>query len=78
MTPKQRATLDFIGNYTRKNRLPPTFREIGTAMGVAHSGVHRRVMALVAHGLVTHQAQSIRSVKLTEKGEQVWSGSPAL
>ena len=46
LTKKQLKVLDYIKDYYKKERVPPTVREIARHMGCVHSNVHRMLRLL--------------------------------
>ncbi len=55
-TQRQSEILEFIKRYIVKNGLPPTIREIGTAMGInSPNGVMSHMKPLVSKGLLRHE-----------------------
>ena len=46
LTKKQLRVLDYIKVYYKKDRVPPTVREIAKHMGCVHSNVHRMLRLL--------------------------------
>ena len=46
LTKKQLKVLDYIKIYYKKDRVPPTVREIAKHMGCVHSNVHRMLRLL--------------------------------
>jgi SOS-response transcriptional repressor LexA len=50
LTDRQRAILDWIVEFMREHRLPPTLREIGRAFGISSPGVLGHLRALERKG----------------------------
>lgn len=51
-TTRQQRVLTTIASLTRKNKLPPTIREIGTALKMTINGVTGHLKALRRKGLI--------------------------
>lgn len=65
MTPKQKAVLDFISQYTHQHGYALTLREIGDALGLrALATVHKHVEALRAKGHIRRTSQTARSMEV--------------
>lgn len=52
MTPRQQQTLDVIRQHMRTHRLPPTYKELGDALGVSRVSAFGFVRQLEAGGYV--------------------------
>ena len=53
LSPRQRDVLDFISSTLAQRQVPPTYREIGDALGIASTnGVADHVKALIKKGYV--------------------------
>ena len=68
MTPKQRATLDFIAAFWAENGYAPSYQEAGDSLGCVKSAIHARIRSLELRGLVTRSDGVARCVELTDKG----------
>ncbi len=65
MTPQQRSLLAFITARIRQTGVAPTYREMGTQLGLAStSGVHRLVTALEERGQIVRIAKGVRAIGL--------------
>jgi repressor LexA len=69
LSPRQRDVLDFISSTLAQRGLPPTYREIGDALGIASTnGVADHVKALVRKGYLKKDRDgAARGIQLTEK-----------
>ena len=74
LSPRQRDVLDFISSTLAHRQVPPTYREIGDALGIASTnGVADHVKALIKKGYVKKidpgpdGAGVARGLQLTEK-----------
>lgn len=71
LSKRQREVLDFIQSRVLHNNIPPTYREIGDALGIASTnGVSDHVKALIKKGYLRKSAAgsgAARGLMLTEK-----------
>ncbi len=69
LSPRQRDVLDYIRSALMQQGFPPTYREIGDALGIASTnGVADHVKALVKKGYVEKSdSGAARGLKLTQK-----------
>jgi repressor LexA len=76
LSPRQRDVLDFIRSASMQRGFPPTYREIGDALGISSTnGVADHVKALVRKGYVEKSAGgAARGLKLTQKARPVRRG----
>ncbi len=65
LTDRQRAVLDWIVEFMREHRLPPTLREIGRAFGISSPGVLGHLRALERKGYVRRGKLGARSLEVT-------------
>lgn len=66
LSPRQRDVLDFIIRTLDRLGTPPTYREIGDALGIASTnGVADHIKALARKGYLTVAGHRARSLKLT-------------
>lgn len=71
----QKKIYDFIVDYIKEEGMPPTNREIGSAMHIASTGhVDYHLSMLEKKGLITREAKKSRGIKLVQ---QTW-GVPVL
>src|SRR5579875_1075132 len=71
----QKKIYDFIVEYIKEEGMPPTNREIGSAMHIASTGhVDYHLSMLEKKGLITREAKKSRGIKLVQ---QTW-GVPVL
>lgn len=62
--------LDYIDEYVREEGYPPTFREIGAAVGVRSSStIHHMIGRLVQNGRVTMVGGKSRTLRLVSHGQ---------
>jgi repressor LexA len=62
-TARQKAVLDFIVQYTRREGSPPTLREIGKAFGIrSTNGVNDHLRALERKGYIRRRDMLSRSI----------------
>ena len=76
LSPRQRDVLDFIRSTHSQRGFPPTYREIGDALGIASTnGVDDHVKALVRKGFLEKSyAGAARGMRLTAKSRPVQRG----
>ncbi len=70
LSARQRAILEFFRSWLDDNGVPPTYREIGAAMGIrSTNGVSDHVKALIRKGYLTRVGNGslARSLVLTDK-----------
>jgi repressor LexA len=65
LTPRQREVLDFIREYIRAHRYPPTFREIADNYSISVKGAYDHVAALKKKGYARGDKRS-RTIELVE------------
>jgi repressor LexA len=66
----QQRIYDFIVNYIREEGMPPTNREIGTAMKIASTGhVDYHLTMLEKKNMIEREAKKSRGIKLKQ---QIW------
>jgi repressor LexA len=68
LTERQKAVLDFVVEYIRVHRFPPTVREIGRALGIrSTNGVSDHLKALERKGFLERRGMKSRALVPTEK-----------
>ncbi len=69
LSARQRDVLDFVSSSISQSGRPPTYREIGDALGISSTnGVADHVKALVRKGFLTKaRGGAARGIQLTEK-----------
>ena len=72
LSKRQQEVLDFIRGFIDQNKMPPTYREIGQALGIASTnGVADHVKALIKKGYLSRSggkgSSKARGIMLTEK-----------
>ena len=66
ITPRQQEAYDFIAKQIRDRGYGPTVREIGDEMGIGSpNGVAAHLKALEKKGLISHEPNLSRSIRLT-------------
>jgi Mn-dependent DtxR family transcriptional regulator len=60
-----------ILSYWDERGYPPTYREIGSRIGVAHSAVHGYIRDLSEAGLVHGTPSTARSLRLSPAGRRI-------
>lgn len=70
LTQIQSDTLDFIKDYIKINKFPPTRKEIAESFGIHVNAAQLRVEALIKKGAATHRPGVLRST-LPVKGFKV-------
>jgi repressor LexA len=81
LTRRQQEVLDFIQEWIREKRYPPSVREIATRFGLkSASGVHKHVKALVRKNYIAKDDFLSRSIRVLGEGDtpQLSQGNPAL
>ncbi len=68
-TPKQRAYLDFIGNYRAVHRRSPSEADMQAYFCVSPPAVHRMVIVLAEKGLIEREPGAARSIRIVEASE---------
>jgi repressor LexA len=64
----QRRIYDFIVNYIRREGMPPTNREIGSAMKIASTGhVDYHLSMLEKKGYIVRESKKSRGIKLSQQ-----------
>lgn len=65
LTDRQRAVLDVIKRHIAEAGIPPTFREIGDAVGIrSTNGVADHIYKLKAKGVIDFEAYASRTIRL--------------
>jgi len=64
VTKKQLRLFDYIKSYHRKERIPPTVREIAKHMGCVHSNVHRMLRLLERDRLIRIHPAKPRGIEI--------------
>ena len=76
LTRRQQEVLDFIQEWIRDKRYPPSVREIATRFGLkSASGVHKHVKALVRKNYIAKDDFLSRSIRVL--GEAATTSTPA-
>lgn len=65
-TRRQHEVLSFVSSFHSTHGYPPTYREIGSALGIAAPTVKGHVDALRKKGALTIQPYEVRSIQLLE------------
>jgi len=69
-TARQAEVLGYIDGKTKADGFPPSFREIGKALGIGSpSGVASHVRLLMKKGLVESTTTLARTLRVTERGK---------
>ncbi len=68
LTVKQAELLSFIRSEDAEGRTP-SYNEMGRAVGVVKSGIHRLIGALAERGYITRAYHSQRSIRLTSPAD---------
>jgi repressor LexA len=76
LSPRQRDTLDYITAAVHQRGIPPTYREIGDALGISSTnGVADHVKALVKKGYLRKAGGgAARGIQLTERADPAERG----
>ena len=83
LSPRQRDVLDFIWSTLSHRQVPPTYREIGDALGIASTnGVFKHLDALAKKGAIELVPNAARGIRVMEQGlpllGKVAAGSPIM
>jgi len=71
LTPRQLDALEYIAEYTKLNRLPPTYDEMGAALGVSKVTAFQHVAHLLRKGyLRSPWPGTARGLVLTHEGKE--------
>jgi repressor LexA len=69
LTQRQDEAYDFIRDYLREERKPPTLKEIGDALGIrSTNGVYKLLQALEKKGYIEREKHAARSIRLVDDG----------
>jgi SOS-response transcriptional repressor LexA len=68
LTKKQLGVFDFILEYIKNNRVPPTVREIAKDYGCVHSNVHRMLRLLERDGYIKVHPAKPRGIEVLKDG----------
>lgn len=60
LTERQRSLLDIFRRHTTRHGLPPSVRDLGAALKIQISAVHRHLVALAAAGHLEHRDGTFR------------------
>jgi repressor LexA len=60
LTARQQQILEWIKDFIRQHRMPPTVREIGAAFGIKSSSVFDQLKALERKGWITREPRKAR------------------
>jgi SOS-response transcriptional repressor LexA len=63
-TRKQLETLKFVKNFTKKNKWPPSIKEVATKFGITWTPAQKRLRALEAHGLISREYGKERAISV--------------
>lgn len=66
LTDKQRKVLDLIRRLIKKNKVPPTLKELGDALGMAPPSVLQHVRAIEKKGFLKRESLKSRSLSVIE------------
>lgn len=82
LTERQNQAFEFIRDYVRTHRKPPTLVEIGEALGIrSTNGVHKLVTALETKGYLEREPHAARGLRLADDADDAFSldtGTPNL
>ena len=66
LTDRQREMLEFIKQYIAEKGYPPTYREIGVALGVDPGAIYQKVIALEKRGYLRLKPGKPRTLEVIE------------
>jgi repressor LexA len=67
LTQRQDDAYEFIRDYLREHRRPPTLQEIGEALGIrSTNGVYKLLQALEKKGYIEREKHAARSIRLVD------------
>ncbi len=67
LTVKQKAILDFVSNFKKKNGYAPSYREIAEEFGLSSAAtIHQHIQTLQQKGYLTLEGGEARSLKVVE------------
>jgi repressor LexA len=70
LNPRQRQILDYLREHSRDHSYPPTFREIGRAVGLSSSStVQNHLNTLETRGYITRDPAKSRTVEIVDAQE---------
>jgi repressor LexA len=79
LTERQTQVLDFLKSYQRKHNKPPTFKEIGEALGIrSMNAVFKQINALAEKGYIKRDKGMARGLSITDATQEEDSEVPAL
>lgn len=71
---KVQETMDYIRDYCAENGYPPTYREMGEAVGIRSTSTVKLIVdVMLDEGLVTRVHGKTRTLKLVEHDEDTGS-----
>ncbi len=71
VTERQKEALDFIEEFTRENGYPPSFREIGAAIGVTLGAVQKLLKMLERKSMIKRESGRSRVLRVTRKESRI-------
>ena len=69
LTPAQERLVRAIRAYADEHGIPPTIQEIADSLGIKGSSVHEQIKKLHAKGVLLHEPNKARSLRLVGKSE---------
>ncbi len=78
LTSRQREVLDVIAGFIRDHGYPPTYSDLGAALGMTFRGAHDHVLRLEKKGCLEIDRTKSRTLKLRETAAFYTVGSDGL
>jgi SOS-response transcriptional repressor LexA len=71
LTPNQLKVFDFINSYIKKNRVPPTIREIARNQKCVHSNIWRILRNIEQRGYLKIYTGKYRGIEVIKNGNSI-------
>ena len=71
LTPNQLKVFDFINRYIKKNRVPPTIREIARNQKCVHSNIWRILRNIEQRGYLKIYTGKYRGIEVIKNGNSI-------
>jgi len=82
LTQRQNEAYEFIRRYARENKMPPTLKEVGEALGISSTnGVYKLLQTLESKGYIEREKHAARGITILEDDQDPFAqsgGTPTL